>query len=86
MSARWTVYGRRLNVNRTNDLGVSVYVPLHKEGFTSLGDATLWLMDEVLKHGASEMDVVIVHLMNGVDVNGEREVVRRIGNGRAWWE
>jgi hypothetical protein len=32
------------------------------------------------------LHAVIVKLINGRDLNGEREVVFRIGDGKAWWE
>lgn len=81
----WTIYGRRrAGVSRFD--GRPLYAAVHGDGFQSEADATLWLMDQVLEHGAGTMNVVVVRLDNGRDRNGERHVIRRIGDGKAWWE
>lgn len=92
LNPKWTVYGRRKVLPqkgfawRPKPGSNDVYAPLHKEGFTSEADATLFLMDTVMQYGATEVDAVIVRLDNGEDRNGERQVVRRVGEGKAWWE
>jgi hypothetical protein len=85
----FTVYGRRLLGHHTgiwDGLRKPTYASLTKEGLPSQADAQLWLMNHMLKRGATSIDAVIVRLDNGVDVNGERHVVKRIGEGKAWWE
>lgn len=89
----YIIYGRRCIRPPENDGGFGPlsrrrgsYEALHKEGLWSQAAAHLWLMDHILEKGASQIDAVIVRLDNGVDVNGERHVVRRIGEGKAWWE
>lgn len=79
-SPRWTVYGRRRHSERGRELTAGV----HKEGFTSEDDAVAWLMQVVLRYLL--VDAVVVRLDNGRDVNGERHVVKRVGQGKAWFE
>jgi hypothetical protein len=81
----FTVYGRR-QIGKSESTGRSIYTSLTKEGLWSQAAAQLWLMDHILEKGASQIDAVIVRLDHGVDVNGERHVVKRIGEGKAWWE
>lgn len=75
---RYVVYGVR---HCQQDLAAGV----HGE-FPTEDAAYNWLMKLVLKYGTTRLDVVVVKLMFGEDVNGERSIIRRIGNGKGWWE
>jgi hypothetical protein len=73
--ARWVVYGwKRTSYGRQ---------AVHKEGLTSERAATAWALKHVLTGGGQS---VIVKLDHGVDANGQRHVVARYGEGKAWWE
>lgn len=79
MPETFTVYGyRRISPRRS--------ASMHREGLKTFEDAMVWIMDHVMEHGPSEVHAVVVKLDKGVDKNGERHVVRRIGEGKAWWE
>lgn len=87
MPESYTVYGRRQFTKDPDNNGPRPWSKsLTQEGFTTMADAILALMDVVLKYGPTNIEAVIVRLDNGVDVNGERHVVRRLGEGKAWWE
>lgn len=82
-NTRWTVYGRvRTGVDGK---GRVTFRGFHADRLTSRDMAVSFVMEGVMKHGGG-LDCVVVRLANGEDKHGEREVVFRQGEGRAWWE
>jgi hypothetical protein len=82
-NTRWTVYGRvRTGVNAK---GAVTFRGFHAEALPSKDMAVSFVMDGVMKYGGG-LDCVVVRLANGEDRHGEREVIYRQGQGKAWWE
>lgn len=78
MHSEWIVYGR-----------ASVPPPqtgrsITSRRYQSLEDAEVYLVKCMLEYG--RVVATLIHLERGLDINGERHVVRRINEGRAWWE
>lgn len=80
-SPTWTVYGWR--PHGLDFTGKVLKAGVHKERCTSEADAVSWLMRVVLKHGV--VHAVVVKLDHGNDVDGERHVVYRVGDGQPWY-
>jgi hypothetical protein len=59
--------------------------PVHAEKLEARDLAIAFVMKLYMQYGET-MDVVVVELLNGMDVNGERKVIHRIGQGKSWWE
>lgn len=63
--------------------------------FKTFNEAKLWLVVNIIENGgASNHAVVLVRIVNGLEITdpeaphvvGGREVLIRVGDGRAWWE
>lgn len=82
-NTRWTVYGR---VRTGVDLQGRVQTRgFHADRLTSRDAAVSFVMDGVMKY-AGGLDAVVVRLADGEDRHGQREVIYRQGEGKAWWE
>jgi len=80
----WTVYGR---VKRgLSAVGSVEFRGLHLDRAPSLEMANSFVQEAIDEYGEGAVDCVIVHLVTGTDAPGTRRVVRRVSNGRAWWE
>lgn len=81
----WTVYGRR-RTGRISADGKVITAGVHADRLATRDEAVSWLMTQCMNHGPHNIDAVVVKLDHGADVNGERHVIERVGQGRAWWE
>jgi len=79
---RWSVYGRR--VDKIHATGKISMAGIHQEGFTTERDAVAFAMKNKVLYPSATM--VVARLDRNQDKNGERHVVLRINDGRAWWE
>lgn len=74
-AAKWEVYGVRSATSKRLAITKTFY---------AYNDAILYLMTHVLEN--PPVHAVIVHLPHGRDWSVEREIVNRVGQGKAWWE
>lgn len=82
-NTRWTVYGRvRTGVDAQ---GRVISRGFHADRLRSKEAAVHFVTDGVLQFKGG-LDAVVVRLANGEDKHGEREVIYRQGEGKAWWE
>jgi hypothetical protein len=80
----WTVYGRV-----TTGLSVRGEVEikgLHLDRAPSLEQANAFVEDAIAKYKEPCVQCVIVHLKDGRDCYGSRRVIRRVSDGKAWFE
>lgn len=73
----WVLYGHLVTPD-------GIRVALHKENLPNEGEAKKHVV--IAKIGGGEVVGVVVKLDHGHDTNGQRHVVHRINNGKAWWE
>lgn len=81
MRPKWEVYGLRWTHARGALSSAAV-----TRTFGSEEDATSYLVLEIMKYGPANVHAVIVYLKHGRDYAPEREVIRRVGGGKGWWE
>lgn len=84
MTDVWTVYGRVKS--GLSQRGEVQFQGLHLDRAPSLEMANSFVEDAITAHGEACVECVIVQLRNGIDKFGMRRVIRRVSNGRAWWE
>lgn len=78
--AKWVLYGYALRSAGTvrERIGITMEnLQAEEEGHAAM---TIYALR------GWEVHAVLVRLDHGRDLNGERHVVRRVGDGRAWWE
>lgn len=81
---RWTVYGRAKA--GLDMLGIVQFRGVHLDRAPSLEMANSFVEDAIKRYGQACVTCVIVELRHGVDHSSTRRVIRRVGEGRAWWE
>lgn len=80
MPDEWVVYGARSHPTRP-----PTTAGVHAK-FNSEDEAVAWLMSVILKYGHGHVKAVVVRLKAGDDRNGFHEIVRRVNDGKGWWE
>lgn len=80
----WTVYCR--TVVGLQGVGTPRFRSITRDGFLTFEAAVVHIMKEVLEAGPERLTGCIVKLDHGRDLNGERHVVKRVNDGRSWWE
>jgi hypothetical protein len=81
---KWTVYGRVRD--GLDGKGVVQMKGLHLDRAPSLEMANSFVEDAIATYNEACVECVIVHLKGGKDTYGTRRIVRRVSNGKAWWE
>lgn len=82
--ARWTVYGRVRD--GLDGQGVVQFRGLHLDRAPSLEMANSFVEDAITEFNEACVECVIVELKYGDDKHGERRVIRRVSQAKAWWE
>ena len=77
---KWTVYGRKQADVRKRVVTAGV----HADRLDTLAAADAFLTQQIMLGGYVE--AVIVELLYGEDKPHERRVIRRVNEGKAWWE
>jgi len=81
---RWTVYGRvRTGVTQRGEVEIR---GLHLERAPSVEMANSFVEDAITQYKEPAVECVIVQLKDGRDSYGTRRVIRRVSDGKAWWE
>ena len=80
----WTVYGRvTIGMSQRGEVQIR---GLHLDRAPTLEQANSFVEDAIEKYKEPCVECVIVLLKDGRDVYGSRRVVRRVSQGKAWWE
>jgi hypothetical protein len=80
----FVVYGR-VKTGLTQQ-GEVVMRGLHLDRAPSLEMANSFVEDAIAEYKEGSVECVIVQLIGGRDSYGSRRVIRRVSNGRAWFE